>query len=134
MTYTNLEYTNPEHTIIKCDIDGVPSWVPCVAGNADYTAIMRLLAANEITIHSFQPLAPPPINEVTMRQARLALFQSGLLSQVQATIDEIGGTAAIEWEYATVIQKDSPLVSALSAALGLSQTQVDELFELAHTL
>lgn len=76
--------------------------------------------------------------KVTMRQARLALLQSGLLAQVDATIAAMpgveGAAARIEWEYATHVERNSPLVSGLSAALGLTSAQLDSLFTLATTL
>ena len=46
----------------------------------------------------------------------------------------MGGTAEIEWEYATVVDKSSNLVAAIAAELQLTQTQVDELFQAASLL
>lgn len=83
-----------------------------------------------------EPVSPPvPIpTVVSMRQARLALLQAGLLATVDAAI--AAGTEAdqITWEYATEVVRNSPLVVNLSASLGLSEQQLDELFTLAATL
>ena len=85
------------------------------------------------------PPQPTPIpNTVSMRQARLALFQQGLLTNVQTAIDGLAEpaktTTQISWDYATVIQRDDELVVQLSTALGLTQEQLDTLFTKAATL
>lgn len=71
-------------------------------------------------------------SEVTMRQARLALHQAGFLSTVESAINampEPPRTAArIEWDYSNAIQRDNQFVSQLGAILGLSSSQLDELF------
>ena len=74
----------------------------------------------------------------SMRQARLALLQSGLLAQVDPAIDAMPdpqrSQAAIEWGYATTVQRSSPFVLALGGALGLDDAQIDALFDLAVTM
>jgi hypothetical protein len=76
---------------------------------------------------------PPPVPEsVSMRQARLALLGAGLLDAVESAIaglpGDAGKAAKIEWEYATEIRRDNPLFAQLSAALGMSAAQLDDLF------
>ena len=75
---------------------------------------------------------------VTMRQARLALLQQGLLNSVNyalSTMQGIEGEAArIEWEYAAEVYRDSPLVQSLSSGLGWTEQQILDLFALAETL
>jgi hypothetical protein len=77
------------------------------------------------------------INKVSMRQARLALLQEGYLLQVEGIIQSLPSpqkeAAMIEWEYATSVVKDSPLVSVLASGLDLTSTELDELFTLANT-
>lgn len=65
---------------------------------------------------------------VSARQARLALLAAGLLAEVQAAVAVAGGALAIEWEYATEIERASPMVSNIGAALGLTEAQIDVLF------
>lgn len=90
---------------------------------------------------TFEPPVPPPVyipSVVSMRQARLALYQQGLLSQVQTTIDSMPEpnktVAQITWDYATEVNKSDPLVAALSMELGLDSATLDALFTLASTL
>ena len=76
---------------------------------------------------------------VSMRQARLALLQAGLLSQVEAAIaaiEDAGQRQAvqIEWEYAADINRAHPWVQGLADALGLNETQLDDLFVAASRL
>jgi hypothetical protein len=81
-------------------------------------------------------LIPP--EQVTMRQARLALLSVGLLSSVNDAISSLPSpqkeAAQIEWEYAAVVQRSSGLVPTMGAALGMTETQLNDLFFLAETL
>jgi hypothetical protein len=71
---------------------------------------------------------------VTMRQARLALLQSGLLSTVSLAIASGGEADKIEWEYATEVNRNQPLVQNMKAGLGLTDADLDNLFILAASL
>jgi len=75
---------------------------------------------------------------VTMRQARLALLQQGLLSSVDAAIAGLPEgekeAAEIQWEYGSEVERLSPLVVGLMPALGMSEEEIDDLFVLAGTL
>jgi len=76
--------------------------------------------------------------EVTMRQARLALLDAGLLSSVQTAINSLQEPAKtkaqIEWDYSNALQRDNSFVSVLGAALGLNETALDSLFIAASKL
>ena len=51
--YTNAQYVNNfegKTSCIRCDINGVTSFVPLDPANVDYTNIMALVAAGELTI------------------------------------------------------------------------------------
>lgn len=71
---------------------------------------------------------------VSMRQARIALLQSGLLADVESAIAAGNEADKITWEYATEVVRGSPMVQSLSTALGLTKQQLDDLFALAKTL
>ena len=75
---------------------------------------------------------------VTMRQARLALLQQGLLSSVAAAIAGLPEgqreAAGVEWEYGSEVERLSPLVVGLMPALGMAEEEIDALFVLAGTL
>lgn len=65
---------------------------------------------------------------VTMRQARLALLAADLLDDVDNVIATAGRAAEIEWEFAATVERDSPIVQSLAAALDLDDAALDALF------
>jgi len=68
----------------------------------------------------------------TPRQIRLALLDAGLLDSVSIAFDDLSEPlrtkVQIEWEYATEIDKESPLIQALYPKLGLTEDELDDLF------
>lgn len=82
-----------------------------------------------------QPEVP---QTVSMRQARLALLNEGLLTVVTDAIAAMPGTegeaARVEWESASTLERGWPLVSALADTLGLTDAQLDVLFTQAAAL
>ena len=76
--------------------------------------------------------------EVTMRQARLALLDAGLLANVQTAINSLPEPAKtkaqIEWDYSNALQRSNPFVTTLGTALGLDSEALDNLFIQASTL
>jgi len=78
------------------------------------------------------------VQSVSMRQARLALHAAGLLTSVDAAIaamPEPDKTAAqITWEFAQTVDRGFGMVPQLAAALGMTETQIDDLFIAAAQL
>jgi hypothetical protein len=74
--------------------------------------------------------APPPppvvIPTLTMRQARLALLDAGLLDEVEAAITT--PSDRIWWDYSTTVERNHPLVDAVLTALGKTETEIDDMF------
>jgi len=50
--YNNAQWVDlsGQHVSIRCDINGVTSFVPLDPANSDYAAIMALVAAGELVI------------------------------------------------------------------------------------
>ena len=75
---------------------------------------------------------------VTMRQARLALAKENKLQLVNDAIALIPEpdrtTISIEWEYASTVERLSPWIDIMATALGMTDVEMDALFELATTL
>lgn len=97
----------------------------------DYLELMAEVEA-EFVSEPPQPTTVP--SSVSMRQARLALLQFGILATVNNAI--AAGTEAdkITWEYATEVNRNDALVQNLSVSLGLTEQDLDNLFLLASSL
>ena len=110
--------------------DGVPIW-----NNFTEPTLSVLKAAYERDKNNIvivpDPVPQIQIREIDARRLRLALFQRGELSMVTSAIASLGEAAKIDWEYASFIREDYPLVTALSTNLGLD---VDAIFTLAVSL
>jgi len=100
-------------------IDGKPVRVPVVATKTQEQLDDELQAWRESA-------------SVRTAAARLVLVQAGYLAQVQSIIDSLpepDKTAAqIQWEYEANIRRLHPLVVSLTPLLGLTETQIDDLF------
>lgn len=75
---------------------------------------------------------------VSMRQARLALLEAGKLSLVDdaiALIPEPDHSAIkVEWEYANTVERNSPWMTTMGQALGMTDEDLDNLFQTAEGL
>ena len=66
--------------------------------------------------------------QVTMRQARLELLSRDLLDDVDAVIAVAGVAAQIEWEYASTVDRDNPVIAVVQQQQGMTDEQIDDLF------
>ena len=76
----------------------------------------------------------PVPQQVTMRQARLALLNTGLLDDVEMVIAAAGHAAQLEWEYAAVVDRSNPAVAVVQQQKALTDAQIDDLFRDAAKL
>lgn len=79
---------------------------------------------------------PPPAvpASVTRAQARVALYEAGLLAQVEAAVAAHPyEVVRIWWENALNIERANPYLVGLAIELELSEQQVDDLFIAAST-
>lgn len=73
------------------------------------------------------------IRPVTPRQFRLALLKAGIdLAAIDTAVEKDYG-AWIEWNFATEIKRQHPLVDSLAAKLKKTPEEVDQVFALATT-
>lgn len=77
---------------------------------------------------------------VSMKSARKALILAGIpMATINAAFDAIPDAtqkelAKIDWEFSSVVRRDSPLVVSMAGALGLSSAEVDGLFVAASQI
>ena len=76
----------------------------------------------------------PVPQQVTMRQARLALLSAGLLDDVEMVITAAGRAAQLEWEYAAAVDRSNPAIVAVQQQKSLTDAQIDDLFREAAKL
>jgi len=101
---------------------------------------MQLVDGNLVTLDDFLPdhasavyAKSVPI-EVPMTAAREALINHGLLDVVNQFIAAQDQIDVMWWDKATTIYRGFPLVERARMALGLTQTQIDDLFIAAEAI
>ena len=119
------KWLNEEKTLmIEQSDDGLRGRVVEV-GMPDFAA----MASRDDILDFTPPPAPPEILECSPAQMRVALYRAGLLDQVQALVDA-DPEAAIVWEYATAVVRQSPFIDALGGG-SFTPEQIDDLFRAA---
>ena len=105
--------------------------------DSEYLEYVLLGAANSYAAQysGSAPVPPSPIaptvRTIDMRRLRLALLQLDLLDDIDAAIAAQPRQAQIEWEYATEVKTNHPLVVALATAMSLD---VNAIFDLGESL
>lgn len=136
--YSNPRYANSDGGILLEQENGVDLYV-------DSGPLHEAAIAGE-----FGQIAPPPAEPsaeellqqeregmvVSRFQARAALYQAGLLEQVEAVMADPATDmlAVLAWQDAQEFRRLSSTINALQPALGLTDTQLDDLFRQAATI
>lgn len=102
-------------------------------GNIPFTAQEELEADQREAEYLALSLLPQVPQEVTPRQARLALLQATLLDEVELLLVN-DKAMQIWWEYSLDIKRDHPHIIAMGTALRMTEQQLDDLFILAGSL
>lgn len=80
----------------------------------------------ELPIVASPPLGVP--QQVSMRQACLELEDAGLLDDVEALVATLPRPYQIEWQRASMVQRNNPLVEVVRVQQGMTPEDVDALF------
>jgi hypothetical protein len=83
---------------------------------------------------SFPPVEGVNVPVITAYQAEVVLTEAGLFDGVKALIEHPDTPARIKiaWQRGLDIRRDNPMVALIIDQLGLSNEQVDALFESAQ--
>ena len=110
------------------------AFIPFDGGNRDYQEYLDWLAeGNEPEPYVAPP--SPPVTQVTAYQAKIQLSRAGLYDSVVTTINTSDNPELkIAWEVATTFERNSPFILALQPELGLTDGQVDDLFQQASEI
>ncbi len=94
----------------------------------DDAATVGERAAAAAVLAALDPDATAVPQSVTPYQARRALNAAGLRDQAEVAIAAASQDVRDAWDYATVVERNSPFITAVGGALGLSEAQIDQLF------
>lgn len=104
-------------------------FIPTDPANTGYQQYLAWLAEGNVPEPYVAP--PPPIpSTVTRFQALAVLAAGGYLDTVRNYINTLdqNNIQRLAWENATDWERTSPTLNALAAMLGLTDTEVDDLF------
>jgi len=140
----NAKWADPEKTVLlgTATVNGFEGeWNFAV--HDGYLTELGQSIWDEVKSGAFSPVAdfiPPSLDEIrnsmrnlTARQLRLGLLSLGKLEAVPAAIAELPqpekSQAEIEWNFATEFRRLHPLITQLVPILGLTDEQVDAVWE-----
>jgi hypothetical protein len=156
----NPKWINEEQTLIECEVnlikdDGTETdFQPYGASKDDVVELSQEIFAQASQMTDIQPYIVPPVDVpqvVSRRQFALALFQGNKITGDEAiamtalgtppksisdainTLSDNDKIIALVNFAATTYERSSPMLTNLSAILGMSSTDVDNLFILAAT-
>ncbi len=74
------------------------------------------------------PCKPYVPKSLTPVQARIALNNAGLRTQVDNAVSSADQNTKDYWEFATSIDRNNPILISMATSLGITSEQVDQLF------
>lgn len=125
-------YRADTHEVREMDHAVIEAWADADNPKAEAWALIPDPPSPQHRWDGSQWVAPPVyVPQIVSRfQAKAALLNAGLLSQVEELVahPDTDVLVKLAWAEATPFERNSPTVSWLASALGLTDQQVDDLF------
>ncbi len=77
---------------------------------------------------------PKTYQPLSAFQVRKVLTQFNLRSQVETAVSQADQATKDAWQYTNDFQRDNPVLTAMATLLGLTDDQLDQMFEIGVTL
>ena len=100
-------------------------FVDGISYNVESDKVVKVYSVKTLTAEEVLKASVP--NSITPRQARLKLLETDLLDNLEVVI-ATNRAWQIEWEYATEVKRDSPIIDAVAVQAGLTELQIDTMF------
>lgn len=98
-------------------------------------AVTGAVSISEEPLDAEEALEIERSNMVCSRfQAKAALSAASLLTAVEAAVAAADATTQLAWAEAIEFRRNSPTIAALAAVLGMTDTEVDDLFRAAMAI
>lgn len=113
-----------------------------IPNDADAAAIIAAIKephhlwinGSEVIIYTGDDIPPTPIPTISAWQMRKALNATGLRDQIEAAVAGASRDVQDGWATAREFERNHLLIVQMASALGLSDAEVDAVFELGATL
>lgn len=130
MTSYCFVLNNKIHAIYE--VDELPEFVgidPRFIETPDGAEVGYVLVNGEWTESEIQEFNQVPAI-LSSYQAKLALFNAGLLDSVQSLIDHPDTPTNIKlaWQEGLSFRRDNPMIAMIATQMGLTESDVDDLF------
>lgn len=136
------QWANAAHTAIDCDVEfeEISSPMPYTATANDPEAHGQQLW-DDLNAEKYGPIAAEDAAKilaakraamsVSSAQAQIALHNAGKLDEVETAISSASKAAQIAWAKAQFFERNSPTLAEIATTIGMSDTELDSLFEAA---
>lgn len=102
--------------------------IPCSHDNKDYMQYLDWVSLGNSAVEAPVEQTIPPL--VTRFQAKAALTNAGLIGQVESLMTDPATPEiyVLAWSETLHFERNSPSVLAIAGAIGLTDSQIDDLF------
>lgn len=119
-------YKTPDNRLYAFELDGSQDHL--------IGAEMVLITEDEAALIRAVSIAPTKITSITPRQIRQVLTAAGVRAQAEAAVAAGDQDLKDWWEFASSFERDHPVLISMATSLGLTEAQIDELFQQAALL